>query len=256
MLQKISEKSLYVQLAEKIQQFIDTKKYNWGAKIPTEKSLSSKYKVSRITVRQALGRLEQRGTIIRKQGKGTFVKKLLIPQKFNRAKTIINVLESQGIKPNVKIIEYKEVSNDKFLRKKLHLNDSKLVFLKRLVKTGKIPIAVLKTYLPLAYKGVAEVIVRNGKINKKILTTYKVFENSLNIKIKEAVYTIKTTNADKSDAKLLKLKSNITCLQSDRLTISENKKPIEFTKFIYPSNYTEFEITLPRIDNNLLLRVK
>ena len=37
MLQKKSDKSLYVQLAEKIQKEIDNKKYNINQKIPTEK---------------------------------------------------------------------------------------------------------------------------------------------------------------------------------------------------------------------------
>ena len=254
MLQKKSEKSLYMQLAEKIQKEIDNKKYNINQKIPTEKSLSLKYKISRITVRQALEKLKDKGLITRKQGKGTFVKNILIPQKLDRAKTIINVLESQGIKYNVKIIDYKEIFSDTYLRKKLQIKDEKIVFLKRLViKSDNLPIAILITYLPLAFKGVAELIVRN---RKKVLTTYRVFEDNLNLKIKEAVYTIKTAKIEKIDAKLLKLENNSHCLQADRLTLLENKKPIELTTFLYPSNYTEFEVTLPRRDDNFLLRIK
>ncbi|KAF1303181.1 GntR family transcriptional regulator [Enterococcus sp. JM9B] len=45
-----------------------------GAQLPTEKELSEKYQVSRITSKRALTELEQAGLIYRLRGKGSFVK--------------------------------------------------------------------------------------------------------------------------------------------------------------------------------------
>ncbi|MBW1995482.1 MAG: GntR family transcriptional regulator, partial [Deltaproteobacteria bacterium] len=44
-----------------------------GERLPNEEVLASKYKVSRITVRAALSRLEASGLIVRNRAKGTFV---------------------------------------------------------------------------------------------------------------------------------------------------------------------------------------
>lgn len=52
---------------------IETGIYKEEDLLPTEKQLQDAYGVSRAPVRQALGRLENEGLIVRKSGKGTFV---------------------------------------------------------------------------------------------------------------------------------------------------------------------------------------
>ena len=44
-----------------------------GDRLPSELELSARFGVSRMTVRQALGRLERQGLVTRRQGSGTFV---------------------------------------------------------------------------------------------------------------------------------------------------------------------------------------
>lgn len=55
-----------------------------NAQLPTEKELSAKYSVSRITSKRALTELEQQGYIYRVQGKGSFVKENLPKHKHKR----------------------------------------------------------------------------------------------------------------------------------------------------------------------------
>lgn len=65
----------YFQLAELLEQEIASGRWEAGARLPSEPELCEQYGLSRTTVRQALGRLEQRSLIERLKGQGTFVRR-------------------------------------------------------------------------------------------------------------------------------------------------------------------------------------
>jgi GntR family transcriptional regulator len=63
----------YFQLAELLEEEIVSGRWVPGARVPSENELCSRYGLSRTTIRQALGRLEQEGLVSREKGRGTFV---------------------------------------------------------------------------------------------------------------------------------------------------------------------------------------
>jgi GntR family transcriptional regulator len=63
----------YFQLAEMLEHEIVSGRWEAGLRLPSELELCTHFGVSRTTVRQALGRLEQEGLIARRKGQGTFV---------------------------------------------------------------------------------------------------------------------------------------------------------------------------------------
>src|SRR4051812_47919973 len=63
----------YYQLAELLEQEITSGRWASGSRVPPELDLCDGFGLSRTPVRQALGRLEQRGLIRRFKGQGTFV---------------------------------------------------------------------------------------------------------------------------------------------------------------------------------------
>ena len=68
-----SDIPLYSQLVGIIKQNISAGKLNVGDLLPSEAELCRTMDVSRNTVRQAIGDLEEEGLVVRKRGKGTFV---------------------------------------------------------------------------------------------------------------------------------------------------------------------------------------
>lgn len=64
---------LYLQLKSLLMEKIDTGEWLPGTMIPTENDLTEEHGVSRTTVRQAIADLVSAGTLIRQQGRGTFV---------------------------------------------------------------------------------------------------------------------------------------------------------------------------------------
>ena len=68
-----SQEPLYLQVIEDIRRDIASGLYRAGEKIPSELELGDIYRVSRITVRNAVKVLEKEGLLVKRQGKGTFV---------------------------------------------------------------------------------------------------------------------------------------------------------------------------------------
>jgi GntR family transcriptional regulator len=63
----------HFQLSELLEQEISENRWARGLRLPSEAELCSHFGVSRSTVRQALGRLEQEGLIGREKGRGSYV---------------------------------------------------------------------------------------------------------------------------------------------------------------------------------------
>lgn len=74
---------LYQQLVTHLERQIDKGELKPGQKIPSENELCEMYKISRITVRQALSDLAIRGKVIRVKGRGTFIPKFSARKPFD-----------------------------------------------------------------------------------------------------------------------------------------------------------------------------
>lgn len=69
-----SPEPLYRQLAQRFESLIERGKLKDGEQIASESEIAEQFSVSRITVRRAIGDLVQRSLLLRRQGKGTFVR--------------------------------------------------------------------------------------------------------------------------------------------------------------------------------------
>jgi len=69
----MAEKHAYMQVADDVERRISDREIT--VKLPGERELAEQYGVAYTTVRRAMEVLRQRGVIITRQGRGTFVKK-------------------------------------------------------------------------------------------------------------------------------------------------------------------------------------
>ena len=97
---------LYTQLENLLKAKLENGDRQKGDKLPTEMELSEKFKVSRITVRKALGSLVQQGLIVKRSGKGTFVSNEKIQRPLSGgAISFTSLCEAQGLIPGAKTIK-------------------------------------------------------------------------------------------------------------------------------------------------------
>lgn len=70
---QLSSKSLYIQLAERIEAKILAAEFQIGDQLPTEFDMAAQYGVSRTVVREAMKALKEKGWVETRVGKGTFI---------------------------------------------------------------------------------------------------------------------------------------------------------------------------------------
>lgn len=99
-----SRQPLYLQLAAEFRRLIDSGVWPVGQQVPSLEELMAQYRVSRMTLRNALGVLETDGMITRGRGKGTFVQQrssthpaLALPTSWAETVALSDVLGTEQI---------------------------------------------------------------------------------------------------------------------------------------------------------------
>jgi len=105
-LDRESPSPLYQQLAALIEAEIKGGRLRAGDRLEPEPAISDRFKVSRVTVRLAIGELVQRGLLLRKQGKGTFVLQPAVRHDLRRSHGLLDSLFAQSEKARVELVRY------------------------------------------------------------------------------------------------------------------------------------------------------
>lgn len=138
---------LYLQLKYTIKNLIDDGEIQKGEKIPSEYELCKRYKVSRITVRNALSELEGEGYLVKKQGKGTFVTK---PRIFRPLEDTIGFTEScrnAGLESTSIVLKKEILPMTQYYQEQLQLEKhDKILYIQRLRFAGGEPLMLENNY--------------------------------------------------------------------------------------------------------------
>ncbi|WP_141432162.1 GntR family transcriptional regulator [Bacillus sp. 03113] len=240
MISKDSHIPIYYQLETEIKELIEKKDLKPGDLIYSERELSEKYDISRMTVRQAITNLVNEGILVRQRGKGTFVAKPKVEQALQGLTSFSEDMAVRGMVPKTKIIDFQMITSTKKIAEKLAVESGTLVYeVKRLRLADDIPMAIETSYLPANFfKGLTKEIVQTS--------LYHFIENELHLKIAHATQTLESSVVLKKEAEILDLKEGSPVLLIERFSFLENEKPFEFVKSIYRGDRYKFTIDMKR----------
>ncbi|HHW01275.1 MAG TPA: GntR family transcriptional regulator [Thermoanaerobacterales bacterium] len=146
LLDKKSPIPVYFQLKNFIKEDIERRKLKPGDPIPSEREYCEKYKISRMTVRQALKELETEGIIVRERGRGSFVAIPRIEQEDLMSFT--EMVRARGMKPETEMVEFLKIPAGN-LSTMLDVKAQDSVFkITRVRKADGIPVALETVYIP------------------------------------------------------------------------------------------------------------
>jgi GntR family transcriptional regulator len=120
-----------------------------GAPLPAEEELGAHFGVSRITVRRALGDLQQLGLVDRFAGRGTFVSARLPKSAPFGQQSLLEALQQVGRDTQVQVLAVRTALPPTPVALQLHLRaDETAVHTSRLRHVGSTPLMVLEAWVP------------------------------------------------------------------------------------------------------------
>jgi GntR family transcriptional regulator len=233
---------LYLQLQRILEDEIVSGKYSNRKKLPTEVELCQMYNVSRITVRQAISNLKNKGIIDSQQGKGTFVDiPDFLPQSnlhlfqslegllYFSPRTVNKILRKGSIRtPNA----IANLGNFKDYPKVYRLEGIRYLYGESL---GYYNIYVLPEFGQLF----------SGETPLAILL---VLEQKGGAHIREVHQTIKATKCNKRIANILKIKPGDPLMVFERLYFSSDNRLVQIGVSHLRADRYEYTIKLSRRD--------
>ena len=122
-----SDISLYAQLVGIIKRNISTGVLAVGDLLPSEAELCRSLNISRNTVRQAIGELEDEGLVVRKRGRGTFVADPSTNRRGVRYSFTTEV-SSMGKEPSSTLVDFQIITPPAIICEKMELREGTPVY--------------------------------------------------------------------------------------------------------------------------------
>ena len=134
---------LYIQLYDILKKEIDSGVYKKGERFPTEQELIKIYDVSRITVRKALERLSNEGSLVRHRGRGTFVTSEKLVRPIYGCRSFSTACKDMGCTPGAKVIKSIITVADKDDIEELKIGaEEKVIVIERIRYANSVPVSI------------------------------------------------------------------------------------------------------------------
>ncbi len=228
--------SLYVQIANQLREEALGGGFEPSGKLPSEVELMARFAVSRVTVRLALGRLEEENIVERKQGKGTYVAGKQVRHTLDALRSFHDSLVMQGLKPQMKLLAKELILVPEEIAAYFGKKTKYCTFMQRLHLVDDEPIAVGSSYLP---RRVADM----NWSEAEHMPNYTILKRLDGHGVARADVTIRMQFADQELARLLKIKIGSAVLAMTRISRLANGQCCDHSIFhIRPERY-EFVVS-------------
>jgi len=225
----------YLQLSHHIQKAIDDGVLPIESQLPAERDIAQFSSVSRVTVRKAIAKLVADGSIVQRQGSGSFVKKPGVEPKLEQSlsnlTSFTEYMEQRGL-----ISESKVLSSGLFPpapEEMLSLGLSRgdlSARISRLRTADGIPMAIEISSVP------SDILPRPQDVETSL---YEVLQKT-GVAPVRAIQRFGASNLNETDARLMEMAPGSAMLKIDRTGYLASGRPVEFTRGVYRSDIYDF----------------
>jgi GntR family transcriptional regulator len=231
----------YAQIKEILRARILDGTYKPHQQMPSESEMMQAFKVSRITVRQALGDLQKEGLIFKIHGKGSFVSKSKAFQDLDRLQGFGEAMSRFGHQTFNQLLSAKDVPANQAVAEKLRVAPRTMVTeIKRVRLLDREPISFDVTYVP---QTIGERLRAEDLAARDI---FVILENEYRIALGNADLQIGSMPADATLARLLRVDEGAPILRIERLTFTADHRPIDFEYLYYRGDAFQYRLRIER----------
>lgn len=233
--------TLYARIKEELRAAILDGSYKPFDQLPSESELTSRFAVSRITVRQALSDLQKEGLIFKVHGKGSFVSKPKTDQDLGRLQGFAEALAGEGREVINRVLSLRNVRAGRQVAHKLGVGvGDEVTEIRRLRFLDREPISVDISYTR------PEIGARLAKADLPARDMFIIFENDFGIPLGNAELLIEATSADEELAGHLRVREGAPLLRIERLTITAAREPLFFEYLFYRGDAFRYRLNIAR----------
>ncbi|GGY68579.1 transcriptional regulator [Cellvibrio zantedeschiae] len=241
----LSPVPLYSQLKELLRTRILDGSYPAHSQMPSESELGAIYKVSRITVRQALSDLHKEGLIFKIHGKGTFVAKPKAFQNVSKLQGLSEAMSQLGYEVLNQLLSFKFVKADSQVANRLQVPEgTKVAEIKRIRLINREPVSLEVTYVPQL---IGEQLEKADLITRDI---FLILENDCGVALGHADLAIDAVSASGELLKALNINEGSPIMRIERLTHNAEGVPIDFENLYYRGEAFQYRLRIDRHTNN------
>ncbi len=213
-----------------------------GDRVPSERELSDRFGMSRMTARQALLELVREGLLYREQGRGTFVAHHKINQGLLGVTSFTEDMLARGIAPaSVGLEQMLELASPE-ARERLQLDlGATVVRLLRLRLGDNRPMALEEAILP------ADLVPGLEKVSLNGTFSLYAYLRERGILFKHAHQTLEAVLADAAQADPLGVKAGAPLLLLERISFDGDGRPLEFVRAHYRADRFKFFVDLSQL---------
>jgi len=230
---------LYAQLKESLRTDILAGRLRAHEQLPSERELCARFRVSRMTVRQALLDLTREGLIYSRAGKGTFASEPKIDQQLRALSGFSQDMQSRGSKPSSRVVEAKIERAKEPVAQLLGVPPgTEVILLTRVRLSDNLPLAIETVHIP---QTLCPNLLQHDFARESL---YGVLEREYGYRLTRAEQTIEAALARPREAALLRMTLPAPVLVMERLTYTDQGVLIEHVHSIYRGDRYKFHSTL------------
>jgi GntR family transcriptional regulator len=197
--------------------------------IPSEPELCHEFNISRMTIRRAIGDLVHEGRLRTVQGKGTFVAKPKLEERFvQRAFGIYDDMERRGFKLTTQVLRLETILASVEVAARLQIQRGDAVhILVRLRSVADEKVLVSTTYIP-AY-------LCPGLIHEDLSTgsLYRLLKERYGLTIARGERSLEAVAAAQWEARLLELALGSPLLRMDSVAYLADRRAFEYSQALH-----------------------
>lgn len=251
MLDKSLRKPLYQQVVDYIMERIDSGEYQPGQLIPSESMFCEELGVSRVTVRNAIQKLVDDGTILRYHGKGSFVNDRLNKSTSTNFRGFTAMCKEHNIVVYSHVLRLETIAATPELVRELQLEIGEpVVYLERVRFANYKAVILERTYF--SYKKYAFLLDENFEN----ISLYRIIEKHTGLNPEEScsnTFVLEGSVASAEEAKHLNVEPGSSLFVLKETVVEPDGTPVHFTKQLMLSKMFQFMLSTPENRLNIKL---